>query len=741
LFLAIFFFPVLSSGAKAKDGAPGADSLSDDSRAVLGFMLQMETGAPSRKLLSRISSIAKRSKDESARIRALALLSQYKAEVKGDAVAGLAALAPYILPKDLSEKFAASAKKAGGGGKTSGKKNVPDFPDASKWRLDHPELCVSAGLILLSRGKYVQALSAFDRVGRKIEDVPRVLAAEGIGDTNFSLKRFQASVDAYKFALKVLGTLRKQTAYGSDEFLPVLEKRIRGKLADALAALDAERYGPGFVAYREARGAEFAKKYPLAAALYKRLEEGRYPGGPAESEEEKKGVPHVYAEAAVLYGAKCLFHISRDKKGVAAAKAAGSLKAGIAARRQLLKKYGKAMLPRVRARIEKNLARDESLLKDMEAVPHGKKAAEAAVAGLDAFVAGDELGLYRGEALAVLGDHYLEDELDVDKAQDAHMRCYRWLGKSSDLRAALAKSGRDWSVPPKAAGVAAPPAVEKRLAGWSQWIEKARVAPGAVVNRNSCPWYLDSLRAWNGKILSLCFFIKGDGERALKALKAIVKYEPLENAMWRSGRPNSYSRLLGDYGRGHLRALPEEIALYKGRLRTALLLGDFYYETEDMDRCLAIRKALADGVYGRLNSKQRSSALYKLAEALNLAGRSEDVPDILRRASAEAPVSPVSDEIYMALGNLAFARGDRSGYEESAELYARALRTARGLKREMALCYFAEALRECGRGKEALATYKKLLKLNPGTCYGKICEHHIGELERSASRGKNTRGE
>lgn len=684
---AAIFFPAGKTAAKEQ-------KLSADEQSLCRFMLELETSAVSPKLLRVVEKISKRSKDDKLQARALGLVALYEAGTKKEISKNLATIAPYILPADLAGKYQKSVEKSS--------KQVPEFPSASKWDLKQPELCVTAAKILTLDKKYVEALAGFNRVGEKVDNLPRVMASEGMGDMLFSLRRYEQCVSSYEFALSVLSWLKQQSEYlnDPDKTILILEKIIRKKLARAMDAWDAERYGPGFVAYRNARRVEFSKDYLTASVLYREL---------------KKDFPEtVYSEAASLYRNKCLLKISEDIKGEQADKKLQQLSDTISFQEKLLKKYKKRMAPRIYDMYKKELEQDSRLLRKLKEVPYGKKAADLAISQLGSFIKANPSGLYRGEALQMLGDHFLENKLNLEQAFSYYSECYKWLGTIKKQKAALDQ----WQVPDKAAYPTSPPATEKKLSGWIQAITENPIKPEQIINRLHCHWYLDSLKARNGKMLSLCFFMKGDYDQALKAARAVVLYEPLEKMFYNSGQRNSYSRLVKYYKRKWMYAEPEEIKCFSDKLKTALILGDFYYAVEAEQRCREIRENLVAGKYGKLTKKQHAVARYYLAEIIFRQGDFKAAVEVIKPfAEGKLKGTNCSAKALIGLGNIYYQKNDNKSIDLATRCYAKAELYAQGNTKETAMFFLANAYKRQKLDKHADAKYKQILKLNPDTVW------------------------
>ncbi len=226
-------------------------------------------------------------------VNAAAVLAQFYGEFSGDLPAALQLLCPLFLDKNVSDGILRlSADK-----KTKPEELLLRIPHASSWRKEQSLACVAMARILAVSGKCAAAAAAFDLVGMNTQGITQALAAEGVGDMNYLLKRWQESVGGYEFALKALGIMRARSEFDAEkDSVAVVEDRIRRKLAKAKKMWDSERYGPEFVAYREARGADLSGDHPMAVLRYSQIEKD-YPGT-------------VYSEAAGLYGPVCLLELA-----------------------------------------------------------------------------------------------------------------------------------------------------------------------------------------------------------------------------------------------------------------------------------------------------------------------------------------------------------------------------------------------------------------------------------------------
>ncbi len=558
-------------------GAQDAGVKKDGNESMLNaFMFSMESTVVSADALREIKKLTK-DKDVATRMKALSLLAQYTGEGLGDTRSALAMICPVLL---LDEKESAGIARILEKSKDQ-KPSVPfdiDFPKADKWDIRHPEICIAAARILSFMKKYPDALAGFNSVGSRIEGPPRILAAEGLADMQYEMKDFQGSIRMYEFSLSVLAHVKEQSEYSGEKALPLLEKRIHEKLEKAKLAYDAEMYGPGFVAYREARKYEFAGDYIRAAVRY---------GDIIVNFPET-----VYSEASSLYVCKCVLEFADAAGKEKAENEIRELEKNISTHKALLNNSGKKMTIRVREMFDQALKEDEALLAKMRGVPVGASAERVASERLGQFIAKDKFGLYREEAMILLGDYHLERKYDSKTALDDYRNAI-------DVLASVEKAAKildAYKVPEKASSVSSPPRDFRVKDMWGN-TDACEIKPGDIVNRLTSQWYLDRLRYLAFSKYALALYIEGRPEEAVKSLAEMLKYDAYEAKLQKLNYPNSYSRLKSEFQLGRMFATEKELSSFKGKHRTAIITADYYYEIEDWKK--------AEQSYRRINSIMR----------------------------------------------------------------------------------------------------------------------------------------
>jgi len=196
---------------------------------------------------------------------------------------------------------------------------------------------------------------------------------------------------------------------------------------------------------------------------------------------------------------------------------------------------------------------------------------------LAAFRASDPYGLYRGEAVLEMGRIALEYDLAPQAARGCFLLLETWLKEVQDKTPLNIEK---LAVREAAEKVTTPPAKEKYTDFWGN-VKKNAIQPGQLVNRKTCPWYLDDLKEQMAMYLGFLAFVEGKKDEALAWYAKILECDPMTRRMDTSGTANDYSRLKWGAEHGYLYAYPQELALFKDpRHRLGVLLCDFYYVTE-----------------------------------------------------------------------------------------------------------------------------------------------------------------
>jgi hypothetical protein len=153
-------------------------------------------------------------------------------------------------------------------------------------------------------------------------------------------------------------------------------------------------------------------------------------------------------------------------------------------------------------------------------------------------------------------------------------------------------------------------------------LKKNPIEPGELVNRKTCPWYLDDLEEQCAKFRGFLSFAAGDGKAAMEQWNRIPKLDSTNSdAGTLATNPNDYQRLKFGAEHGYLVAYPQELDLYDPQQKFVVQLGDFYYVTQQFDKSVELcqRMLKGDRIIGRLSSAQQDYPRYVVG--MNLAYR------------------------------------------------------------------------------------------------------------------------
>ena len=573
------------------------------------FMYALEQSAVSSFNTKQIQDYAQ-SEDKTIRSRAIFLMAQYTDRIEGKPLAALNDIAQYILSEEQKNKWRADLKEKNFAGAISWNREELQkmldgdtelqFPHPSKWLLEYPELCVYASLLLSSLGQPSNALSGLNRVGVAGKDRSTVLAAEATADILAEVKRLREALEFYDSALQMIRHIMKGDyyEYNPDSVLAFARERILRKRKGIEGQMERDLYGAAFMAYKEARTLQLTKKdYLGAVASFKTLI-AKFP-------------QTVFSEAGILYGAQCLALLSEGVYIKEAENKTSKLKAELEEKKTELKNAVNKGLPEVRQKLANEIQDKTAYLTCLESISTGKQAIEDAINSLRSFISGNEYGLYREEAYIELAGMLMEYKLDPVSASHILKKAETWLEKVTELDQKL----DELEVPDNVIGVSQPAKAGYEIDVFGN-IDRMSIEPNHILNRHTCSWYLDDLRSRLFKMNGFLCFTRGEMEQAKKYYDVMAKYDCVNRAHEERGDCGDYKRLLWGLAHGHMYTLPVELKQYKGDLRFAVLLVDYYYVTMQFDRAAHLCRRILNGDAGRLNSKQKSYIHYVLGASL-----------------------------------------------------------------------------------------------------------------------------
>ncbi len=201
-----------------------------------------------------------------------------------------------------------------------------------------------------------------------------------------------------------------------------------------------------------------------------------------------------------------------------------------------------------------------------------------AIQQLKAFYKEDPDGLYRGEALKMMGDLYLFAKWDKANAREAYERAIRWIEATKERSRVL----DTYLVPEKSAAISKPPVTVKMLT--PQGETKRIAVPGhALVNRLTSPWYLDALLVESEWRLGFLALIDDDWDQAFKHFDKTLSHDAVLNKAYQENFYNPYDRLKIASKRKVLIGTEEQQKGIEGKKEIVIAWSDFNYLLENFE--------------------------------------------------------------------------------------------------------------------------------------------------------------
>ncbi len=599
----------------------GVVSRADELALLEAAQSKIESGSFSRQDAAACERYAKTSKTNQERF--LLLVASYQRRVLGYPSKSLDAIAPYVFEpaayadwkkrndaeytkklreydREVATWGAASRRNPGG---LQAPPVVPhdiqiDLPPPEEWRFDKQSVlfAIEGANCLCDVGKYQEALKIIGKIGQDTDTVGRIYAAESAGDVFSGMRMLKKALEMYDAARNFMSMHRSQFSVGEEDLRKVFEseiavaaKRISDKRAKTLKLLEIEQYGPEWVLYKDA---EVLRK-----------EKRRFSGAFSKYRELSLMAEGTMFGDAAGFGIIGVFLSLADKDGMQAWLAEKTeLEAVLVRCRGMRRDLAlQAPSPSKLAQIDQAIIVAEQALKDLMALPTGRNAGAEVLRLAKDFLAANEFGLYRGEVLFALGNHYLESQYDVKAAIESYVKSKQWCDAAFKLDAKL----NQFQIPEKSASVSAPPKTMKMKDAWGN-IDWAIPQTGKLFNRRTAKWYLGYLRIMAGTKLALAYFIDGQKDAAIDELWVITAFDEIEKKQCAAGMPNSYSRLKRGFEDGRLFATQEDIRSFSGSAKIRLLTADYYYELEQWQEAKERYASLREDHYDKLNTTARA---------------------------------------------------------------------------------------------------------------------------------------
>jgi len=717
--LAVAFALSASCAALAR----AEDRLAEERKQLAELAAGLADGMVGRRELSLIERLA-RSAEPTLRPRFEVLLARHEREYLGDAAAALRRLAPLLLSEaqldewrkadgqsDISaRRGGVAARRADSPSKAVGP--PPAFPPPHTWRIEpeRVDAACEAAYAWQDLDFPERALAIVDAWGGKFSDWPRVRAAECAGDILLANGRTQPAVEAYRLALGILNQMSRRTERLNAEQRLALA-RVRGNLREAERRAKIERHGPGWYLYYEAENLRKTEGDPLRALwAFDRLAR-EYP-------------KTVYAEAGRAYGIQVLLQLARaDGRARAERMLADAAQSAAEQRARVTAMRRSGVAPRRVALAEEAAVALETRIKELQSLPRGPAAEREAFARAEAFLVERPRGLYRGETLLDLARWTLEEKLDLTTAQERYTAAWAWLEDIARGEAAL----DTYEVPREAAEVSRAPRAAVTADRMGN-IQNVKIEPGMIVNRRTCAWYLDGLRAETALALGFLAWQRGENEVAAEWYARADRVDHRGRLLREQGWAGAGRRLKQALELGLLHASEEESRRYQGPQRIAVTLAEFHYCADRPERALAMTDRLLAGEFGPMDARkaQYPRLLRGLAQH---ARRDRDASIAELREALRGPWTITQDRAAFALAN-AFWGARR--YEDSAKLLERLAGSGRSndyvWRAQLAL---GLRLHATGQFRDALKWLDRVPESAP---YHALAQQHAAPLKRAFDR-------
>jgi len=188
------------------------------------------------------------------------------------------------------------------------------------------------------------------------------------------------------------------------------------------------------------------------------------------------------------------------------------------------------------------------------------------------------------------------------------------------------------------------------------------------VNRRTCSWYLDDLREQCWTYRGFLFLVEGRQKEALASFDKIREFahEPAQ-ADGVAGF-NNHDRMMWGAEHGYLCAYPSELALYQGKQRLAVLLGDLYYCTENFELGEEMFRRLLANEFGMLRGAAADYPRLGLAHCVYwLKGREAAIP-LYEKVLEKREGTFTEDQAAYCIGNISRDCTDKNIQARGQEL-------------------------------------------------------------------------
>jgi hypothetical protein len=241
----------------------------------------------------------------------------------------------------------------------------------------------------------------------------------------------------------------------------------------------------------------------------------------------------------------------------------------------------------------------------------GRKALQEAEKRAENFLNKNKYGLYRGEVLLDIGTAYLVSFFDTENGEKWLTRAAEWFDNVQQFD----KDLKDFELPESVRKVSQPPKNERFTDRWNN-VKMSKPKPGNFFNRRSCSWYWNAKRKDVTLLQGLIAFAKENYEAAEKHWNLLAEldkefYAQQKAAGWENATTLARLTWAIHNKKGSFYATSEEIASFKDpKRRSAILIADLFYESEQQQRALSIYQRLENRELGTLSKNELAYVIY-----------------------------------------------------------------------------------------------------------------------------------
>jgi tetratricopeptide (TPR) repeat protein len=182
-------------------------------------------------------------------------------------------------------------------------------------------------------------------------------------------------------------------------------------------------------------------------------------------------------------------------------------------------------------------------------------------------------GLYRGEALKLIGDTYLTSLWDKRNAKEAYVRAIKWIESVSERTRIL----ETYVVPEKSVEVSRPPKTPPRKFNKFGNIERESLGSGVLFNRLTASWYLQELRVQLEWRLGFLEYLEGNTDQATRHFDLALEDDVMLQRAQSKKFFNSHGRMMQVLNQTAMVETEEEMRGIKGDRKLAMEWADLMF--------------------------------------------------------------------------------------------------------------------------------------------------------------------